>query len=346
MAVWYKTGKTSKGGEIKKLYRLRWGLEEEIFITEPDRPTLQSLYYLARLVWKDPRRYYTHTACNFVRGKDLRQGLMSGVEISTGLHEDKEGLLADLARRRQDLASVCPGLLVPLGHLLDHEEPTNICGLHLHLSGFVDRDRVYRNLIYFLPLLALLVANSPGAGGKFFGPSYRWAKAFAIGPLRENPYFRFQDVIYSKRLGTLEIRVFDPVWDLARIKLLLDCVEAVVQAERDYPGSIEGYNRLRGWVAREGYIEELRPVYRELSLLVPVEEEIFKEPPAFKVWRLWEEKGTLAVYTALDNAYRGGPLEPRPLPPMQVSWFKVLAGIGGYYLPRMPYNIHKVWLEW
>lgn len=271
---------------------------------------------------------------------------MSGVEISTAVHDNKEDLLKDLARRRRDLASICSGLLVPLGHLLDQEAPTNVCGMHLHLSGFTDLERAYRNLVYFLPLLALLVANSPSAGGRFFGPSYRWARAFAIGPLRTDREYRFQDLIYSKRLGTLEIRVFDPVWDLERIGLLLECVEAVVLTDRTYPGTIEQYNRLRELVAKEGYIQELQPVYRELNRLLRVPEDLFQEPPAFKVWQLWQEKGTLAVYSALDNAYRGGELEPREVPPISVNWIKILAGVCGYYLLKLPYNLQKVWAEW
>lgn len=317
-----------------------------MFITEPLRPTLQSLYYLARLLWKSPRDYYAHTACNFTRGRDWRWGLMSGVEISTGIHDNIDSLVRDLARRRGDLASVCAGLLVPLGHLLDRETPTNICGMHLHLSGLPDLERAYQNLVYFLPLLALLVANSPGTGGRFFGPSYRWAKAFAIGALRPDREYRFQDLIYSKRLGTLEIRVFDPVWDLERIKWLLRCVEAIVLVDKAYPGDIEEYNSRREVVAREGYMEELKPVYGELNRLVPVPEALFREPPAYKVWQLWEEKGTLAVYSALDSAYRGGRLEPRAVPPIRISWAKILGGVCGYYLPKLPYNLKKVWAEW
>ncbi|MGI9862589.1 hypothetical protein SDD30_14505 [Moorella naiadis] len=325
---------------------LHFGLEEEVFITEPDKPTLQSLYYLARLLWHDPGYYYTHTACNFNRGKDLRWGLMSGIEISTGIFADPTELVADLRHRRQELAAVCPGLIVPVGHLFDQVTPTNICGMHIHASGFPDRERAYRNLVYFLPLLALLVINSPVAGGRRYGQSYRWAEAFAIGPLRADRLYRFQDLIESKRLGTLEIRVFDPVWDLERIHLLLACLQAILEAETDYPGDVATYNRLRRQVAREGYIRELQPVYRELARLLPVPEECFRQTPADAMGAIWAGEGTLAAYTALDNAYRGGRLQPRPLQPMPVRWPLMLAGFCGYYIPRMPYSIKKVLSEW
>lgn len=328
------------------MHQLRYGLEEEVFITEPDRPSLQSLYYLACLVWRSPRKYYAHTHCNFTRGKDVHFGLMSGVEISTAVYTEKQALLDDLAARRSALAAACSGLLVPIGHLLDHPEPTNICGMHLHLSGFPDFERAYRNLVYFLPLLALLVANAPGFGDRYYGPSYRWAEAFAIGSLREDRLFRFQDIIFSKRLRTLEIRAFDPVWDLGRIRVLLDCVEAILLSERDYPGSPETYNRLRSLVAREGYVSELQPVYDDLCDLISVPELLFENPPALEVWRLLGEHGVRGTYAALDQAYRGGPLLPRALPPMGVSKLKILAGVCGYCLPRLPYNMRKVLSEW
>ena len=323
-----------------------FGLEEEIFVTEPDKPTLQSLYYLARLLWRSPSNYYTHTACNFTRGKDVWRGLMSGIEISTRAWTKPEEVIADLAHRRRDLSEVCSGLIVPVGHLFDELAPTNTCGMHIHLSGFTDIDLAYHKLVYFLPLLNLLAINSPLAGSRYFGQSYRLANSFAIGPLRPDRRYRFQDLIYAKRLGTLEIRVFDPVWDLNRIKLILKCLEAILQSSESYPGDIDQYNALRPKIAREGYVPELRLLYRDLSRLVPLQEELFLNTPANTVHRLWEKNGTLMAYSALDNAYRYGKLQPRELLPMHRAWLRTVLGFGGYYLPKMPYNLRKVWLEW
>ncbi|MGB9620213.1 MAG: hypothetical protein ACPL7K_07360, partial [Armatimonadota bacterium] len=92
----------------------RFGIEEEVFITEPERPTIRSLYYLARLLARNPLFYYTHSAHNFTRGRDVRVGIMSGVEISTAIHEDPDAVVDDLARRRADLAAVTSGLIVPV----------------------------------------------------------------------------------------------------------------------------------------------------------------------------------------------------------------------------------------
>ena len=124
-----------------------FGIEEEVFITEPERPTFRSFYYLARLLASNPGFYYTHSAHNFARGKDLKQGLMSGVEISTRVFEDIELLADDLQKRRADLSAVTSGLIVPVGHLLDYETPTNTCAVHFHIGGVEDKARLYGNIM-------------------------------------------------------------------------------------------------------------------------------------------------------------------------------------------------------
>jgi hypothetical protein len=327
--------------------RVLFGIEEEVFITEPRRPTLQSLYYLARLLWRNPRYYYVHTASNFARGSDIRQGLMSGIELSTRPHASADAAVDDLARRRQELASVCQGLLVPLGNLFDYAAPTNTCGLHVHVGPVPDPDRAYANLGHFLPLFLLLTANGPVAGGREFeGLSYRMARSYAIGPLRPDPWYRFQDLIFARRLGTVEIRALDPVWDLERLRVLLRCVEALVHLPHRLPFDRDTYNRERERVLRHGYQEGARRLYRELSSICPVAEEWFARPPAEEVRVLWRRHGTLGAYSALDNAYRTGQLVPRELPAMESSVGKAAIGLAGYYMVRLPYTLHKVWQEW
>ena len=136
-----------------------YGIEEEVFITEPERPTLKSFCYLAKLLARDPRFYYTHSAHNFARGADVKQGVMSGVEISTVTSDDIEALVDDLAKSRADMASVTSGLIVQMGHLIQYDAPTNTCAIHVHISGVEDKLRLYGNLIHFLPVLPVFTMN-------------------------------------------------------------------------------------------------------------------------------------------------------------------------------------------
>src|SRR3989304_7308274 len=128
------------------------GIEKEVFITQPLKPALSSLFYLLKLLMRDPLFYYTHTASNFARGKDVRFSLMSGVEVSTGIHSSAEEAIKDLALRRKDLIEVCPGYIVPMGHLINCDTPTNTCALQIHLKADEHVERIYDNLAYFLPL--------------------------------------------------------------------------------------------------------------------------------------------------------------------------------------------------
>jgi hypothetical protein len=327
--------------------RVTLGIEEEVFVCEPEAPSTASLYYLARLTWSDPRRHYARTASNFARGDDLPQGLMSCVEVSTGVHAEVDPLVADLVARRRDLARAVggDGLVVPLGHLLQYEAPTNTAALQIHV-GAPDRELAYDNLAHFLPLLALLCADSPAAGGKRFGQSYRMGNGFAIGPLQQDPTVRFQDLIVSKRLGTIEVRVLDPVWDLQRVRVLAGAVAAVAALPaRVGPGGTaevrESYNALRDRVALEGYFEDLRPLHAELSQLCEFPEELLARTAADDVWEHYEAHGLVPTYSALDNGWRNGVFEAREVPPMHASALRSALGFAGYYVPKFPYVTWK-----
>lgn len=350
------------------------GLEEEVFITEPARPTLNSLYYLARLLWLNPGFYYTHSASNFARGRDARTCLMGGVEIATRPAGSPDEAVRDLALRRRELASVAGGLVVPVGHLFDLEAPTNTCGLHVHLGALPDPRRSYAAIVRYLPVLAAMTVNSPFAGGRDAGASYRMQHSFAIGPLRGDWTYRFQDVIYSRRLGTIEIRVFDPFWDLERLRWLVGACVAVALHEEPVQADLDLYNRLREVVAREGYGRPLRRLYRELSAFYPLPERLLLHPPAEETRRLYRARGTVGAYAALDHAYRLGrrPLAGEALSPLSRSArgrsdqpavlaeetgfggvarslrapVKLAAGFVGYYLPKAPYVVLKAWREW
>jgi gamma-glutamyl:cysteine ligase YbdK (ATP-grasp superfamily) len=322
--------------------RVTLGLEEEVFVCEPARPNLGSLSYLARLTWSDPKRHYARTASNFARGADLSQGMMSCVEISTGVHEDPDSLVDDIAQRRRELVSAVGGraLLVPLGHLLQNDAPTNVAALQFHV-GAPDRDRAYRNLGYALPLLALLAADSPAADGERFGQSYRMARGFAIGPLMSDPTSRFQDLIVSKRLGTIEVRLLDPVWDLRRVRVLARAIREIAGTESDLPFDREAYNAMRYRVALEGWTPELEPMYEAVSQVADLPREMMTHTAADDVWALYHQVGLVPTYAALDNAYRTGIFSPRPVAPMAPNLGRSIAGLAGYYVPKFPYAMWK-----
>jgi gamma-glutamyl:cysteine ligase YbdK (ATP-grasp superfamily) len=267
---------------------------------------------------------------------------MSCVEISTGVHDDPEALVDDIAQRRRELVRAVGGhgLLVPLGHLLQNDAPTNVAALQFHI-GTPDRDRAYRNLGYALPLLALLAADSPAASGERFGQSYHMARGFAVGPLTSDPTSRFQDLIVSKRLGTIEVRLLDPVWDLRRVRVLARAIRAIAELETDLPFDREAYNSMRYRIALEGWIPELEPVHATLSQVADLPLELMQHTAADDVWALYHQVGLVPTYSALDNAYRTGVFSPRPVPPMAPSVLRSVLGVAGYYVPKFPYVTWK-----
>ncbi len=323
---------------------LTFGLEEEVFLIETEKPSLQSLYYLARLLKTNPRFYYTHSASNFTQGRDVKVSLMAGVEIATEIKNSPAEAVQDLKKRRQDLIDACGDdcLIIPLGSLLHLSAPTLTCALQVHLGGFDDVSRAYQNLAYFLPLLILAAANSPAKNGKHFGPSYRLAHSFAIGPLKEGDQLsRFQDLIVSRRLKTIEIRVFDPIWDLDRLQKIIEAVEAIAKIKDFLPFDYERYNQLRNKVIQYGYCKEIEFLYRELCVYFPCSKEIFLKPPAEEVWFTYQKMGLENTYQALDNAYRTGNFAPTSRQPPPPRLWKKAVGIGFYYLPKLPYIAWK-----
>lgn len=327
---------------------LTFGLEEEVFITEPERPTLASLYYLSRLLLHNPKHYYRYSASNFARGQDARQCFMSGVEIATAPQNSIEALLNDLQHRRADLIRAAgSGYLVPVGSLFDLDCPTNTCGLHIHLSvPESERPRVYRNLAYFLPLLILVSASSPFVQDSYYGPSYRASSSYAIGVLREDPAYRFQDLIFARRLKTIEIRALDPVWDMERLWWILQAVQAAAQLPFTLPFELDQYADLREQACRKGYTSELRNLYQELNRYVSLSEEYLIRTASDEIVEWHRKHGRAATYRALDHAYRYGCMQYMPPRHMRGTFFKGLAGFAGYYGLRLPYTLYKAWREW
>jgi len=303
---------------------------------------MESFYYLARLLARNPGFYYTHSAHNFARGKDLKQGWVGGVEISTGSHEDVDSLIDDFARRRAELASVCTGLLVPMGHLIDYDAPTNTCAVHVHIGGIENKRRLYGNLIHFLPILGLFTINSPFVNSQHFGQSYRMYRSWAIGQIKEDWTGRFQDIILSKRLGTVELRLFDPCWDLGRVRALMRVIAAIAELDEDLDPNIERYNTLRSEICLRGLLDETIDVARELNSLVDFPMHILEHTASDELAGVYNNGGLLDAYSALDNGYRNGVFEPRPVDKQQkVDVAKGVIGFAAYFIPRLPYYAWK-----
>ncbi|MBT9130797.1 MAG: Glutamate--cysteine ligase [candidate division WS2 bacterium] len=331
--------------------KIIWGLEEEVFIVENNgRTSLDSLYYLYQLLRKNHKFYYCHSASNFSRGKDIVLGLMSGIEISTDVQLSVNGLLEDLKARRTDLIKVVDnGMILPIGHLLDTDTPTNTCGLHIHLGVEKKyREAVYQRIAHYLPLIALASTNSPGRNGLYFGKSYRMESSYAVGPLSNNPYFRFQDLIIAKRLKTVEIRVLDPFPQLDRLEKVLKLIEDVARGAQVREVNISHYLKLRNLVAKEGFTKEIETLFVQLQReLGWKDKELFITTPSDLTWKAYEEKGLLGAYLLLDEMYRGE--LRRTVKDKKYYWkplfLRSLMGIAGYYVPRLPYVVYKALKE-
>ena len=325
---------------------LTLGIEEEVFVTEPERPTVRSLYFLAKLLAKDPGFYYVHSASNFSRGPDLKQGLMSGVELSTGIHTDVDSLIEDLNTRRMDLASVATGLIVPMGHLLNFDTPTNTCSIQVHFGGDYDRKRAYNNIVHFLPILPLFTINSPMVMESYFGQSYRMNCSFAVGPIQDDWTVRFQDVILSKRLGTIEFRVCDPCWDLERVKWLVNVMCAIVQLTDELPANADIYNFQRENISINGLLDENSKLVDELQSIIKFPTDLLINTASDQLKKAHEDWGLLGAYSAMDNGYRNGVFEPQKVTIKQGKNIAAgIAGFIGYYLARFPYYAWKGLVE-
>ncbi len=319
------------------------GLEEEVFVLFGGQPSTASLLDLARLLWRDPKRNVGGTASNFTR---KLPGLMSTVEISTGVHATPESLLDEVFVRRAELAAATRrGLIAPVG-MLTQDDPYNTAGLHLHLGVAPgQRERAYRNIARFLPVLVLASASSPWKGLTRYGQSYRLHASFALGPLRADPLHRFQDLIVTRRLGTLELRALDPVWERARLHAIVDAAWRLAGLKRDLPFDSGAYNKLREVYPREGLTPAVRDLALELHDLTGFELRWVERTGADRLADTAERDGAGAVWRSLDGAYRHGTFAPSATPDGRPARWRGAAGLALYYAPKLPYIAYKGWRE-
>ncbi len=322
------------------------GLEEEFFVLYDGRPSTASLLDLARLLWRDPRHNASHTATNFTRGPRAWRGLMSSVEVATRVHHHPDALLADVARRRADLTGVLrSGLIAPVG-LLPDSDRYHTAGLHLHLGVPAGQlERAYGNIARFLPVLALASASSPWWGGREGGPMQRVPASFALGPLGHDPYARFQDLIVTRRLGTIELRVLDPVWDLGRLRAIVDAAWQLAALPERLAWSPQTYNRLRGLYPHEGLTEETHALALELQDRTGFDARLAEAPEATRLAQHARAAGFADLWRHLDGGVRAGRFAPSSTPDARPARWRGAAGFAAYYLPKLPYITYKAWQE-
>lgn len=331
-----------------KPYAVTLGVEEEVFVLEQGRltPTLQSLDYLRRLLWKNPKRYIQHSASNFAKGEERKECFMGSIEMATGVHEQIEHLLSDLMERRTEFALAAKGgMIVPVGALFTLESPTNTASTHVHVGvPQGERARVYDNLAYFAPVLAVAAANSPWAAGKEFGLSYRMAQPGCLGPLREDREYRFQDVIVSKRLGTIELRVFDPIPEIFRLREVLEAVTAISAWPGVMPFDRDTYNFERKTWTVHGVTAHVETLWEELKPIYPFPRELLDDTLSERLRSTAEEGSIDAAYAEAERLWREGTdVAPEHRPH---SRLRTLTGLAGYYAVRLPFMAYKGYKEW
>ena len=330
--------------------RPTFGLEEEVFVLHGGRTSLGSLWTMGGLLWQDPKRNWAATATNFRRGPAARREVMSSVEVSTPVELSAATLFAAALSRRAALSrAFASGQLVALG-ALPGSDRYHTAGLHVHVgvpasSGSAqERARIYGNLAYFLPVLALASASSPyfGAGGA--GPLSRVAASFALGEIGPDARERFQDLIVTRRLGTVELRVLDPVPDPERLWAILQAVERVARLPGTLPWSREDYNALRAQMLG-GLTPALRARAGELAALTGFDLHWTEHTEAQRVQAHTEAHGWESTCAHLDGLYRSGVWQDLGTPHAPPPAWHGPAGFARYYLPKLPYIARKAYLE-
>lgn len=336
-------------------YPITLGLEEEFFLLYQGKPQLSSLSNLSKLLWSDPRFYFTRSASNFSRKAGAKQGIMSALEVSTRVCQTVPELMAEVMARRLDVMQVCPRGLIAYVGMIPRDDPYNTAGMHIHVGvPESERQRVYANLVRFLPILALASSSSPWKGAEPYGQSYRMHASYALGHLHSNPLKRFQDLILTRRLGTLELRVLDPVWDLRRLEAIVEAVYALAATPKTFEGNLDTYNHLRSSFPQHGLNSHgVTPKLSELALelydFCGFELHWTQNTVSDQLLELERSHGLPAVFRHLDGGIRTGTFSPSSTPDdLPSSASEVLGGLWGfstYYLPRLAYISWKAWKE-
>ncbi len=325
---------------------LTFGLEEELFVLYQGRSSLGSLWPMGQLLWQEPGRNWAATATNFRRGKAAWREPMSSVEVSTGIEGSAATLfMATMARRAELSRLFTTGQLVALG-ALPSSDRYHTCGLHVHIGVPANQTRrVYGNLAYFLPVLTRASSSSPYFARQLHPDGLgRVSASFALGRLGDDRYERFQDIIITRRLGTIELRVLDPVPDPERLWAILKAIEGVARLPHTLPFEAEMYNALRA-EALTGYSSNLQVRAQELQDTTGFDPHWAEHTEAQRVVAHTQQHGWASTLAHLDGLYRTGLWQdlatPHPRPP---HW-QGPAGFARYYLPKLPAIARKAYIE-
>ncbi len=158
------------------------------------------------------------------------------------------------------------------GELLDD---FYIFGIHVHI-GFPNPEwalKAYNNFVYYAPLLLALSASSPIYRGRFTGIHSFRTVVFERLPRAELPpqysnYAEYEGFVKKLRsaavvdslkdiwhhvrlrpdLGTVEVRVFDSIWEPERIGVLIRLLKAIALLSETY-----GYKPISPLLARQNW---------------------------------------------------------------------------------------------
>lgn len=317
---------------------LEFGLEEEVFVVERNKPALDSLYPLYSLVKNNPSFYYLHTGVNLARGKDILDFFVASVEISTGVAKTPEAAVEQLRLIRKEFVKECPQKVACLGMLPNYTSHTSlVSGFHVHVSGNFDFEKARIVLAHYLPALLLITANSPSLENDFI--SNRILQNPFSRTIVVDSYSRFQDIIISRRLNTLEIRIFDPCIDLERYLVLLELIEKIVLSNKSVEFDFRNYAELRRESAMYGISsKKVEKLVDEVCCKYRVDRYFFASPPALQTRKLFLDFGEENAYKKLDTLYRQGIEYQGSRLPKTV---RALLGFFGYYIPKIPFSTYK-----
>jgi gamma-glutamyl:cysteine ligase YbdK (ATP-grasp superfamily) len=170
------------------------------------------------------------------------------------------------------------------------------------------------------------------------------AQPGCLGPLRQDREYRFQDIIVSKRLGTIEMRIFDPIPEIFRLREIVDCLIAIAAYKGQVPFSREDYNARRKKWTVEGRTPWITERWQELQQIYAFPTDLLENTLSDRLRAIAEENSIEAAYAEVERIWREGTdISPEYRP---YSRLRAAAGLAGYYAIRLPFMAYKGYKEW